>query len=118
MGAFLAQPKSALLAQLVTALADLAAPKKTLPLLQDPARISFYEAALSALISELPGVPLLLALTLIRGTEMQQASRSWARAGHTSSPIEGGEVSMPLCSLKKFLCSFFGPSCDLSPSQQ
>ena len=58
VGAFLAQPKSALLAQLVTALADLAAPKKALPLLQDPARISFFEAALGSLMAELPGLPL------------------------------------------------------------
>ena len=53
---FLAQPKSALLARLITALADLGAPKKALPLLHDPARITFYEAALSSLMAELPGL--------------------------------------------------------------
>ena len=77
---FLAQPKSALLAQLVTALADLAAPKQALPLLHDPARISFYEAALGSLMAELPGeLPLLV-------TSGLQAARS---ACCLATPVAG-----------------------------
>ena len=51
----MAQPRTALLAQLIQALADLAGPKKALALLHDPPRIAFYEAALASLMALLPG---------------------------------------------------------------
>ena len=52
---FLAQPKMALLAHVIRALSDLAAPKKVFAMLQDAPRLAFYEQATGAVLKHLPG---------------------------------------------------------------
>ena len=51
----MADPSTRVLASYINALADLAQPKASIPLLHDDARLNAYQAALAGAVHELPG---------------------------------------------------------------
>lgn len=51
----MADPTTRVLASYINALADLAQPKASIPLLHDEARLNAYQAALAGALHELPG---------------------------------------------------------------